>query len=222
MNSRTFKWLMSFTVSPRTALAPCMDDIRGRCFGVIWGVLSYSLQSDKHISILATCSPSVKHLDLGTEGLLENANMLLGRKVHQYIASRVIVIRLIGPSPKCGSERKGWRRRGSGEATLFWPRWREPCGACLWAASVGGGERSTPRKERRRGQVRTTGTVMSLQTCYEAAVCGLAGPLGLSHILRGNLHLLSPVSRGVSVGQGLCCDINMKCTLFRSSAALWH
>ena len=148
--------------------------------------------------------------------------MLLGGKVHQYIASRVIVIRLTGPSPKCGSERKGRRRRGSGEAALFWPRWREPCGACLWAASVGGGERRAPRKERRRGQVRTTGTIMSLQRCCEAAVSSLAEPLRLSHILSGNLHLLSPLSRGVSVGQGLCCYINMKCTLFRSSAALWH
>lgn len=133
MDNRTFKWLMSFIVSPRTALAPCMDDIRCRCFGVIWGVLSYSLQSDKHISILATCSPSVKHLDLGTEGLLENTNMLLGRKVHQYIASRVIVIRLIGPSPKCGSGAKGSKEEGLWRGNVVLTQME----GALWSLSLG-------------------------------------------------------------------------------------
>lgn len=115
---------------------------------------SFELFASKchYISIPATrrtCSSICQ--GLGTEGLLQNTNTF---REGQYISTQhliSLIMKLTGLSPKCGSEKTG--RRRSGEATLFWPKWKEYCTSCVWASSLGGRERRTLRKGRRKNQV---------------------------------------------------------------------
>lgn len=80
--------------------------------------------------------------------------MFLGGTIHQYIASDIISHQVNWPVAQRKQEGEG---EGDLERQLFWPKWREYCTFCLWAASFGGGERRTLRKGRRKNQMVAAG-----------------------------------------------------------------